>query len=72
MNPKEVRARLQDLAKHISSVVGKETAFALLVFAQEPDGSQRCEYVSNGKREVVWQAIAEWVVNTSEKPLGDS
>lgn len=68
MNAPEVRARLQSCAKAIEGIVGSDARFALLVFTR--DG--RCEYVSNGRREDVWRAVAEWVMKTSEKPLGDN
>ena len=67
-----VRGKLQSCAKAVADIVGKDKAFALLVFEDQPDGTQRCEYVSNGKREDVWRAVAEWVLKVSHKPLGDS
>jgi len=74
MKAEDVRVRLQALAKHIESVVGRseETQFALLIFATDEEGVKRCEYVSNGRREDVWRAVGEWLMKTNPKPYGDS
>jgi len=67
MNASEVRQRLQGLAKHVQSVVGKDTAFVLMVFADDEEGGgQRTEYVSNGARGEIRKAIAEWLQKTGE------
>jgi len=74
MSAEDVRVKLQGLAKHIESVVGKspETHFALLVFTPDKSGQTKCEYVSNGNREDIWRSVGEWLMHTNPKPYGDS
>jgi hypothetical protein len=66
-----VRANMQDAAKAAARVLGKDTAFVILAFDEDPDGTPRAHYVSNGKREDIWRAVAEWVLNTPDKPIGN-
>lgn len=66
------KANMQSAAEAVTRVLGKETVFVILAFDEDPDGTPRAHYVSNGKREAIWKAVAEWVLKTSHKPLGDS
>lgn len=51
---------MQTVARAVVDVLGKETAFVVLAFDQDPDGTLRAHYVSNGNREDIWRAVGEW------------
>lgn len=66
----DVRDRMQETAQAIAAHLPPNTGFVLLAFDLNGKPGSKMEYISNGRREDVIQAMKEWIRNVEQRGYG--